>query len=405
MTSRFVCVHLGARSHYLVPKAMELKGNLAALITDTWVTPSFLRALLLKLPLRVLRSLSSRHTDSIFNRHVTSFSCKFLLVELFLRLAYRQEWKRIIFRNRWFQQLAARKFRKFPVTHTVFGLSYTSLEVFKAAKNNGQRTVLFQVDPGFMEEEIMAQEVRSNSIDFPTSWERAPASFWLDWQRECELADCIMVNSEWSAKNLVAHGVSPHKIKVIALPFGIENKHLSYKKCFPSIFTKSRPLRCLFLGTLTLRKGIHLVLRAAEMLVGYPVEFILVGRSELNQAAFKPRNVTYRGLATRAETDLYYKQADLFLFPTISDGFGLTQLEAMAWQLPVIASTCCGKVVKDQVNGLEMPFFSAEALAESILYLLHNPAQLQALSSNCLPTVKAFNMEKFSEELAALLEA
>ena len=48
----------------------------------------------------------------------------------------------------------------------------------------------------------------------------------------------------------------------------------------------------------------------------------------------------------------FYREADVFLFPTLSDGFGLTQLEAQAWRLPVIASRFCGDVVQDGVNGL-----------------------------------------------------
>jgi glycosyltransferase involved in cell wall biosynthesis len=382
---------------------MELKGNLALLITDTWVSSSILRAVLIKLPIRQLRSLANRYSKTILRQHVNAFSFKFVYIELFLRVSYRKEWRRILDRNRTFQAVALKELQRLPFPYTVFGLSYTALEVFKAAKARGQRTVLFQVDPGYREEQIVSQLVRQNKITYPTTWELAPGSYWLDWEKEGELADCIMVNSEWSKKNLVASGLDPLKIKVIALPFQMEGKHLQYQKVFPDRFTMERPLRCLFLGTLALRKGIHLVLQAAAQLREFPVEFMLVGSCELYEACLKLSNVIYKGLATRAETDFYYQQADLFLFPTFSDGFGITQLEAMAWQLPVVASTYCGKVVRHQVNGLEMAECSAECLKESILHILHHPAHLQVMSSNCLPTVKQFNIEKFSEELAGLL--
>lgn len=61
--------------------------------------------------------------------------------------------------------------------------------------------------------------------------------------------------------------------------------------------------------------------------------------------------VRWIGSVPRSATAMYYQLADVFLFPTLSDGFGLTQLEAQAWKLPIITSKFCGEVVKDRVNG------------------------------------------------------
>ncbi|PRY06757.1 glycosyl transferase family 1 [Pontibacter ummariensis] len=403
MNKKFICFHLGARSHYLIPTAMEQGGKLAGLITDTWISSAICRTFLIKVPLRQVRSLSNRYCDKIISKHVSSYSLSFIFFELYLRIAYQQEWSRILFRNRVFQQKTVNELRKFPNESTVFGTSYTSLEVFKAAKKRGQRTVLFQIDPGYREEEIVSQLVEQNTYNCPTKWEPAPDSYWHSWREECGLADCIMVNSVWSKNKLTEQGISPSKICVIPLPFKLEDKHLNFKKEFPKFFSESRPLRCLFLGTLSVRKGIHLVLNVAEYLKTYPVEFVLVGQSELFGASLELSNVTYKGVSTRAETDLHYQLADIFLFPTFSDGFGLTQLEAMAWQLPVIASTNCGKVVEHQINGIEMASCSTESLAESVLEILQNPSFLQFMSANCIPTVKQFCLERFSKELSGLL--
>jgi len=64
----------------------------------------------------------------------------------------------------------------------------------------------------------------------------------------------------------------------------------------------------------------------------------------------------------------------------LSDGFGLTQLEAQAWRLPVIASRYCGEVVRDQVNGVVLEEVSGEAIAEVIRGLLRAPERLCAMS-------------------------
>ena len=58
------------------------------------------------------------------------------------------------------------------------------------------------------------------------------------------------------------------------------------------------------------------------------------------------QNVRWVGPIARGEVAKWYREADVFMFPTHSDGFGLTQLEAQAWKLPVIASPFCGEVVQ-----------------------------------------------------------
>ncbi len=62
----------------------------------------------------------------------------------------------------------------------------------------------------------------------------------------------------------------------------------------------------------------------------------------------------------------YYRDADVFILPTLSDGFGLTQLEAQAWKLPVIASRYCGEVVRDGFNGVVIEEVTGLRIAEVI---------------------------------------
>ncbi|HWF89467.1 MAG TPA: glycosyltransferase, partial [Pyrinomonadaceae bacterium] len=65
---------------------------------------------------------------------------------------------------------------------------------------------------------------------------------------------------------------------------------------------------------------------------------------------------------------------------TLSDGFGLTQLEAQAWKLPVIASRFCGEVVCDGMNGIVLDEVSGKTIADVIISLLRAPERLSAMS-------------------------
>ena len=90
--------------------------------------------------------------------------------------------------------------------------------------------------------------------------------------------------------------------------------------------------------------------------------------------------IRWFGVAPRVSVESYYRDADVFILPTLSDGFGLTQLEAQAWKLPVIASRYCGDVVSDGVNGVVIEEVTGLGIAEVIRGLLRSPERLSAMS-------------------------
>lgn len=398
---RVICLHIGARAHYLIPRALQGAGKLHALITDTWLKQSWSRKLFSKIHQTALQSLAGRYHADIPSNKVYSFGLRFLLFEFILRMKYIYSWRSTLLRDQKFEHLALQKMKTIDDAHVVLGISYTSLQCFEYAKQKGMKIVLFQIDPGFDEEELVSALIQQHPSN--TTWERAPMSYWEQWRKECALADHIFVNSNWSKKGLVHQGIEASKIGIIPLPFLIESKHIQFQRSYLNCFSKERPLRCLFLGTLSLRKGIHVVLDAAKQLRNLPIEFIFVGRNELNEAELDASNIRYKGIVTREQTDVEYQQADVFLFPTFSDGFGLTQLEAMAWKLPVISTPFCGAVVDDGKNGWIMEHVDATALISILHQIITEPLILQTYSTRCIERVKEFNLKRFTSELDELV--
>lgn len=399
---KVICVHIGARAHYLLPKALQKKGLLHSLITDTWIRFAWLRLLLNYIPINSFKSLSGRFTDAIPGNKIKDIGIQFLVEEIRIRNQYpAYGWPQVYARDLYFKNAAANRISTLKDATHVLGISYTANNAFKVGKQKGLKTILYQIDPGKREEDIVASltATHAKTVD----WQPAPASYWLQWQEECTLADRIFVNSNWSKQCLMEEGIDADKISIIPLPFELNQAHLTHSKIVPETFTKERPLRCLFLGTLTLRKGIHIVLEAAALLHQAPIEFILVGRTELELQHITATNVHYRGIVTRAETDQYYKDADVFLFPTLSDGFGLTQLEAMAWQVPVIATPFCGAVVEPDKNGWVMNEITVEELVRILNGIIENPNQLKRYSSNCLQRTAEFSTETFGQQLLELV--
>jgi glycosyltransferase involved in cell wall biosynthesis len=399
--SKVVCIHIGARAHYLIPKALQKKELLHTLITDTWVGNKIVRGLFLMFPVTIVKSLAGRYTSSLPKKKIKTLGITFWLYEIYLRLKYPYGWTLITKRDDRFQAVVSNKLYKLSGATSVMGISYTSLKCFQIAKSKNLKTILFQIDPGLDEENIVA-ELISTGVN-RTSWERATKTYWQHWKEECMLADVIMVNSEWSKSGLINQGIGEHKIRIIPLPFDLKQEHYAFTRSYPDQFTKQRPLRCLFLGTLTLRKGIHLVLNVAKALEKFPIEFILVGRNEIDEKQLTGTNITYRGVVTREETERYYQEADVFLFPTLSDGFGLTQLEAMAWQLPVIASENCGNVVQHDHNGWVVDTIDSKKLLAQLQFILNNPSIVQIYSANTISTVKKFSTDKFANDLSEIV--
>ena len=355
----WTCCQLGAREHYAVPRALQRKGLLAKLITDLWMRRA------------------GRFHPGLAGARIAAPNFASLRFELKASLARENGWQLISRRNEWFQRQALAQLKRTSTNghHTVFAYSYAAAEIFEFARARGWRTVLGQIDPGPVEERIVAG-LKDDK------WKPAPKEYWNNWRRECALADRIVVNSNWSKDALLAEGVPVEKLTVIPLAYESWTDVRSFQRLYPRAFSAERPLRVLFLGQINSRKGVRQLLEAVQLLHREPVEFWFVGPIQIavpEDLRLHPQ-CRWFGTAPRAEVDSYYRDADVFILPTLSDGFGLTQLEAQSWKLPVVASRYCGEVVRDGVNGVLLDEVSGEAIANTLRGLLETPSSLSAMS-------------------------
>ena len=373
----WVCCQLGAREHYAIPRALQLRGVLSEFITDLWIRPGTLMHSWRK-------QLDGRFHPDLADAPVKAPNLAALAFEAKANASGKNGWGLIIRRNDWFQhqtvaQLVQSHHGSSNGNHTVFAYSYAAEEIFKFARARGWKTVLGQIDPGPVEERIVAQ-LQEKMPD--NHWQPAPAEYWDRWRNECALADQIVVNSNWSKNALLSEGVSEEKLQVVPLAYET-NSDLTFQREYPVSFTSERPLRVLFLGQINLRKGIGQLLEAIELLVDEQIEFWFVGPTQIHipSELKKTPRVRWFGVVPRAEVSQFYKEADVFILPTLSDGFGLTQLEAQSWKLPVIASRHCGEVVRSGENGVVLEEVTAAAIAEALLKLLRSPELLQEMSA------------------------
>ena len=384
---KWVCCQLGAREHYAIPRALLRLGMLEYLLTDAWVPPSSLPA---KLCGRKSK-LGERFHDEMHDGRVKAFNSSLILFEILARARGLNEWAKILARNRWFQRkvvsFLSSQLSTLNYQPILLSYSYTALEPFRYAKANGWKTVLVQIDPGPGEERIAAEEA-ARVPELAGGWQPAPAEYWSFWREECRLADGIIVNSEWSREGLLREGIPREKISVIPLAYEAtevrsQKSEVRSPRSYPDRFTLERPMRVLFLGLINLRKGVARLLEAARILRSEPVEFWMVGPVEIARTSVieDHGSVKWFGPVTRKQATDFYRNADVFILPTLSDGFAITQLEAQASGLPVIASKSCGDVVKSGLNGIILEEPSAACIAAVIRDCLANPGRLQKLAA------------------------
>jgi glycosyltransferase involved in cell wall biosynthesis len=400
VAQEWICCQLGAREHYAVARALHRQGALHLLITDVWVRPNGVFA-------KFHSRLRGRFHIELSTANVYAPHCSNILFELQAKLSRLRDWQLIVARNKWFQNIAVQRLSQMPFgssPRTVVAYSYAALEILKFARSRGWRTILAQIDPGPQEDRVVAKLYDEDPL-YAGQFTRPPQEYWSTWLEECAFADRIVVNSKWSQRALVQEGVAADKVKIVPLAYDSDRDPGARPREYPSVFTSARPLRVLFLGQINLRKGVGPLLNAIRLLQQEPIEFTFVGPIQIPIPVEFRNNlkVHWVGSVTREDTAKFYQDADLFVFPTVSDGFGLTQLEARAWRLPIIASRFCGDVVEDGRNGLVLSDVTPGAIAAAIRRCCAEPELLQSFSSRSI-LAKRFGLNYIGEQWLSVFE-
>src|SRR5262249_23000925 len=157
--------------------------------------------------------------------------------------------------------------------------------------------------------------------------------------REYELADFISVPSDFARRTFVERGCPPEKL--IRVPYGV-NLSMFGPRPDRGVDSEARPFVVVFAGGLTLRKGVQYLLQAFSGLALSRAELWLIGAPSGDSDAIFPRftgAIRKFGAVPQTELAALLPLCDVFVLPSIEDGFGMVVLQAMAAGLPVICSS------------------------------------------------------------------
>lgn len=222
--------------------------------------------------------------------------------------------------------------------------------------------------------------------------------------REIDKADYFLVPSQIVKKSLLFCGVEESKIKIV--PYGVDCSQFNYvARTF-----HNGALRLIFVGAVDHRKGIHHLLNVVSMFSEKDIDLKLVGAYNSNDSLYKDNcqksNVEFCGFATHDRLTELYQKSDVFVFPTLGEGFGMVVLEAMSCGLPIIISDAAGgnDAVTDGEDGFEFQAGNDDQLYDRIKWFIDHKDKIPEMGKKARQKAEKYTWDRYSENLCQTID-
>lgn len=209
-------------------------------------------------------------------------------------------------------------------------------------------------------------------------------------EREYRLTDQIVTLSTFARNSFLEEGVSTDRVS--AVPLGADLK--AFRQPDAVLEERCRrilagePLRVLFVGNLSFQKGLLDLAKIVRGLSPHRFHVTIVGHG-LRETASLVRDLaqccSVVARQPQAQLPARYAAADLFVFPTIQDGFAAVLAQAAASGLPILATTNCGApdIVREAETGWILPIRNAHAFVERLQWCDDNRVELVSIVRRC----------------------
>jgi glycosyltransferase involved in cell wall biosynthesis len=196
--------------------------------------------------------------------------------------------------------------------------------------------------------------------------------------------------------------------EILIIPNGIELDN--YKNLQKKNFRVSKNKIIIFVGTLKPVKGLIYLIKAMEIIHVEMENTILMiigdgeDRKSLEEMIIKlhmEEVVIFQGRIPNEDVLKYLVQSDVFVLPSLSEGFPNVILEAMAVGLPIVSTNVGGlyEIIKNSENGYLVEPKNPQQLADKLLQILKDPTQSKNFSYNNIEKVKKYSWKNVVERL------
>lgn len=218
----------------------------------------------------------------------------------------------------------------------------------------------------------------------------------------CDISDELVVPTQAVKQDIVDEGLFPED-RIHVVPYGISES-------FFEIENRPTEGQVLFVGSCTLVKGIHYLAMAASQIIrdasGRQPHFIAAGGvTDLVRKNPLCSSLQFLGRVPRGRVNKLYENADVLVFPTLSDSFGAVILEAMAAGIPVVASPHCAEIVEHGVSGFVVEPRDTEALARAVSTIINDRALREKMGAAARLRAREYTWEKHGATLTRTLQS
>jgi len=290
-----------------------------------------------------------------------------------------------------------------PPYSLVYGYETGCLNTFRAARNAGLRTVYDLPSPEHDYVENLLEQENEKFPELRTPARRRFRALQAErtaWRHEeFRLADLVIANSAYTGSTWANAGLDGRKI--VSVPYGAPAPDPSGVDGGSSGLG---PLRLVWAGTFSVRKGAHYLLDAwRQWKPGPRAQLDVYGTVGLPASipVRETEGIHFHGPVPHDTVLDALKSADALVFPTLCDGFGMVVNEALSRGLPVVTTGRAGaaELIRAGENGLLIEHGSAAALGEALEWCAAHRAELRAMRPAALATAAAWQWKDYRARL------
>ena len=386
---RFAVLQAGARMHYAVPALLARAGALAAFYTDVHGSHR---------PLQVLDALWPRRWQP---RALSRLLGRTLPADL-PRALVRDQPLASLFRARGGDAASAllldracrERFGGADALYTNF--ISNDLDTVRQARSQGLHIVHEVIITADVGRTLLQERQRYPGVEPAGEPEELVEAGLATDRLKWSLSDQVLVPSSHCLQSCIALGCDPQTLSVV--PYGIP-EHWFELQADPV------PGRILFVGQVGLRKGNHVLAEACRELRrrGVAFECRVAGPASVDLTLPLFEGPTYLGQVPRRQIREEFRQADVFVLPTLAEGMALVHLEALACGVPVVTTPACGSVVRDGQEGFLVPAGRSGPLADRLEQLLADRDLRNRLGAAACRRARDYTWARYGERLLASL--
>lgn len=303
----------------------------------------------------------------------------------------------------WFDRAVARSLQD--GDRVVIPTAGTALKTLEAARRHGIVSVLdYPTAHCDFIVELLTEE-RRRAPDFAAT---VPLEFFNPvrlgrLRAEMAAADRILVLSGFARDTFVERGVPADRL--VLTHHGVD---LDLFQPVPPGRADDGRFRVLFAGQITQLKGISYALEGFERAAIPASELTFMGAVRGDPDVWRSRpNVRHQPPVPFFEMPDHYRGADVFLMPSLCEGFPQTPILAMACGLPCIVSehTFGTDVITDGVDGFIVPIRDPEAIAERLLALHRDPDLGRRVGAAARQRAASFTWHRYGQRVVEVVSA